>query len=254
MGLMNLSALSRRDASLDRVRSRLWVALAATSLMALSLVAVNGPADAGQPSTSANAKLCRKGGWENLVRSDGSPFASQKDCTAYALAGGTLLPKPLTPLQQCQQDITDAGVTVPADANYILGTDGADQFYDLTSAPDVICGFGGYNEIAELHDGDIYVGGNDYNELFGTMWGGTFIGGDSGDLVNVMEGGTYLGGLGNDTGDSVYHGTFYGGPGNDSMVGVGEFGTFDGGDGTDFVCNAAPGATLISVEQTGVCA
>jgi len=43
---------------------------------------------------SANAKLCQKGGWQTLVRSEGGSFASEQDCVAYAAKGGSLLPKP----------------------------------------------------------------------------------------------------------------------------------------------------------------
>jgi hypothetical protein len=40
---------------------------------------------------SANAKLCQKGGWQTLVRSDGSSFANQGACVSYAAQGGTLV-------------------------------------------------------------------------------------------------------------------------------------------------------------------
>ena len=43
---------------------------------------------------SANAKLCQKGGWMNLVRADGTPFASETECVSYGASGGTVLPRP----------------------------------------------------------------------------------------------------------------------------------------------------------------
>jgi hypothetical protein len=37
---------------------------------------------------SANAKLCQKGGWQNLHRTDGSTFGNQGACVSYAAHGG----------------------------------------------------------------------------------------------------------------------------------------------------------------------
>jgi hypothetical protein len=39
---------------------------------------------------SANAHLCQKDGWMNLVRSDGTGFGNQGDCVSYGAQGGTL--------------------------------------------------------------------------------------------------------------------------------------------------------------------
>jgi hypothetical protein len=39
---------------------------------------------------AANAKKCQKGGYTSYVRSDGTSFASQDECTSYAAGGGTL--------------------------------------------------------------------------------------------------------------------------------------------------------------------
>jgi hypothetical protein len=39
---------------------------------------------------SANAKLCQKGGWQDLQTDQGEPFASQDACVSYAAQGGTL--------------------------------------------------------------------------------------------------------------------------------------------------------------------
>jgi hypothetical protein len=46
---------------------------------------------------SANAKQCYKDGWQKLVRTDGSSFANEEACVAYAAKGGELKPKPPTP-------------------------------------------------------------------------------------------------------------------------------------------------------------
>ena len=72
----------------------------AVALVAVSAVVAGGvaakPAGSG-PGNSPNAKLCQKGGWQNLVRTDGTSFASEEECTAYAAGGGTLQPKPTYP-------------------------------------------------------------------------------------------------------------------------------------------------------------
>jgi hypothetical protein len=65
---------------------RVAIALLATAVVCLSQAAV---ASAGG-GNSANAKLCQKGGWQALVRSDGSSFASEEQCVSYAAQGGTL--------------------------------------------------------------------------------------------------------------------------------------------------------------------
>lgn len=44
----------------------------------------------GAQGTSANAKLCQKGGWEQLQGSGGERFANQGECVAYGARGGTL--------------------------------------------------------------------------------------------------------------------------------------------------------------------
>ena len=46
------------------------------------------------PGNKPNAKLCHKGGWENLVDEDGNGFASEEECVAYAAQGGVPQPKP----------------------------------------------------------------------------------------------------------------------------------------------------------------
>lgn len=67
---------------------------------------------------SANAKLCQKGGWMNLVRSEnGSSFANQSECVSYASAGGTLGPKPaIVHYLRPAADYTDWGLHLWGDA------------------------------------------------------------------------------------------------------------------------------------------
>ena len=70
-----------------------------------------------QPSATAsgnssNAKLCQKGGWMQLVTSDGAPFANQGECVSYAARGGTLVPKPTaTPRERWRDICLSAGGT-----------------------------------------------------------------------------------------------------------------------------------------------
>jgi hypothetical protein len=73
----------------------LAVALVVVSAVAAAGVAAK-PAGSG-PGNSPNAKLCQKGGWQNFVRSNGTSFANEEQCTAYAAGGNTLQPKPTFP-------------------------------------------------------------------------------------------------------------------------------------------------------------
>lgn len=71
---------------------RLRIVLALAALLALS-VGVS-TASAGNGGNSANAKLCQKGGWATLARSeDSSSFANQGDCVSYGAHGGKLVAK-----------------------------------------------------------------------------------------------------------------------------------------------------------------
>ena len=65
---------------------RVGLVLLATASVCLGQAAV-ASASGGN---SANAKLCQKGGWQTLVRSDGSTFTNEEACVSYAAGGGTL--------------------------------------------------------------------------------------------------------------------------------------------------------------------
>ncbi len=72
-------------------------ALLVASAVALVALAV-GASVASAGGNSANAKLCQKGGWKDLVRADQTPFANQGACVSYAAQGGTLTaPSPPAP-------------------------------------------------------------------------------------------------------------------------------------------------------------
>jgi hypothetical protein len=66
---------------------RIWIA----SMLTLVVAAV-AAAPAGAAGNSDNAKLCQKGGWQNLFRSDGSTFKNQGDCISYGAHGNTFKP------------------------------------------------------------------------------------------------------------------------------------------------------------------
>jgi hypothetical protein len=69
---------------------------ALAALSAGLLLAASGTAFAGG-GNSASAKKCQKDGWQTLVTSGGTSFASEEACTSYAAGGGTLLPKSQAP-------------------------------------------------------------------------------------------------------------------------------------------------------------
>ena len=160
---------------------------------------------------NANEAPCLNGGYTNLVTSTGQSFSDQAACVSYVRGGGTLQPKPTGPtLQDCQQELADAGLTEPDNAVYILGTDGDDTLRQIAGANIVICGFGG-NDTVPQHDdrglnrdlgyGDIVLGGAGADSVY-TIYGGTFIGGDGNDHVSNIYAGTFNGGLGCDRVDN----------------------------------------------------
>ena len=70
------------------LRMRLLLVLCA----GLALTVGSATSTAGGGNSDA-AKACQKGGWQNLVREDGSVFKNTGDCVSYAAQGGTLKPK-----------------------------------------------------------------------------------------------------------------------------------------------------------------
>jgi hypothetical protein len=55
-----------------------------------------GAAYAAGGGNSAAAALCQKGGYANLMRTDGSLFSNTGECVSYAAKGGELKPIPAT--------------------------------------------------------------------------------------------------------------------------------------------------------------
>jgi hypothetical protein len=76
-----------RSSGANRALRALSAAVALCLGVALSVAA---PASAAGGGNSSNAKLCQHGGWQNWVRSDGTPFKNTGACVSYAAQGGTL--------------------------------------------------------------------------------------------------------------------------------------------------------------------
>lgn len=68
------------------------------AVTATALIVGVSAAGAAKGGNSENAKLCQKGGWQDLVGSQGQSFASEEECVSYAAQGGT----PLTTYQYLQ--------------------------------------------------------------------------------------------------------------------------------------------------------
>lgn len=64
-------------------------------VLLLSLLTVPFGANAAPGGgNGANAHLCQQGGWQDLTRTDGTPFKNQGDCISYAAQGGTVVTMP----------------------------------------------------------------------------------------------------------------------------------------------------------------
>ena len=104
---------------------------------ALALSVGLATAAAGNGGNSANAKLCQKGGWQTLYRSDGSSFVSEEACVSYAANGGTLSAIPPV-FQQAASHCTAAGgnFTIGNGAAWTCGPLPFDQTLSSTLAGD----------------------------------------------------------------------------------------------------------------------
>jgi hypothetical protein len=67
--------------------TRMRIVLLLCAVFALMVGVATATAGGGN---SANAKKCQNGGWQTLVRSDGTSFTSEGACVSYAARGGTL--------------------------------------------------------------------------------------------------------------------------------------------------------------------
>jgi hypothetical protein len=73
------------------MHGRIWTLAALCAGLLVAVSALTGTALAGGGG-STGAKLCQKDGWQSLVTSTGSTFASQEQCVSYAATGGALHP------------------------------------------------------------------------------------------------------------------------------------------------------------------
>ena len=97
---------------------RVALALLAAGVLCLGLA----PVASASGGNSDNAKLCQMGGWQNLVRSDGSSFTSDGACVSYGARGGTIGQGQL--LKECEF-IGGTFATAP-DASTLWTCSGAD--------------------------------------------------------------------------------------------------------------------------------
>ena len=70
------------------MRRLLATSLSTALVLAVSVAMLPGAAVAKDKGKAA----CKKGGWKELVRADGTPFADQGECVGYAANGGTPQP------------------------------------------------------------------------------------------------------------------------------------------------------------------
>jgi hypothetical protein len=211
------------------------------------LVAVPG-AFAAKPGNSESAKACQKGGWQNLLRADGSSFADEASCTSYAAQGGALYPssagpclgsgyltkatsggEPFASAEACIAYLAAApGQLVTCTR---VGTSGDDMLADAGTG-EVVCGFGGGDHMLIVGAGATFYGGpgsDSARDVIGTFHAGADI-----DAVENVIGGTYNGGDGNDGAFYLEAGAVFNGEGgNDTADLHSPTAIFNGGDGDD---------------------
>src|SRR5262245_17127617 len=83
--------LQRRKGTIRTKQTTTGILLVLCAVFALTLGATTANAGGGN---SANAKLCHKGGWQNLFTATGGSFAGEQACVSYAAQGGTLTTTP----------------------------------------------------------------------------------------------------------------------------------------------------------------
>jgi hypothetical protein len=69
------------------------VVFAVAATMAAPVLGLASPASAAKGGNADVAHACQKGGWQHLVRSDGTPFSNPDACVSYGAHGGTLTTK-----------------------------------------------------------------------------------------------------------------------------------------------------------------
>src|SRR6185437_17001909 len=129
----------------------------AALLVAAGTAAIAVPlAFAGGGNSEANA--CKLGGWQNLLRQDGTGFKNQGDCVSYAVQGGTLVAKaaPATAVSEpmFNYNVNTCSVRVP----YTPGLD------------TVLYGVNGYGETPITRDVTVTAGLDGLAGTAGQFW------------------------------------------------------------------------------------
>jgi hypothetical protein len=107
---------------------------------------------------SDNAKACQQGGWQNLVRQDGTGFNNQGECVSYGAQGGLLKAKPpaaTTPIAvsapMFNLDVNTCSVTVPYTPGidtFLYGVNGHPETEAITHDVTVTGGLDGASDTA----------------------------------------------------------------------------------------------------------
>ena len=135
-------------------------AVAAT--MAVPVLSVATPAGAAAGGNSANAKACQKGGWDNWVRDDQTPFANQGECMSYGAQGG-MLTSPLPPLPDLVPVVSCVVSAAEYNCTLAVRNDGlsvASDGWGYTSAVVLLDGSGSWSDgvgSVSLVPGDSYT-------------------------------------------------------------------------------------------------
>ena len=168
---------------------------------------------------SANAKLCQKNGWMNLLASDGTAFSNQGDCVSYgaqggilhpvfvftaALNGGNQSPPIATPgtgtakvtwntlTNEMTVDVTFSGLTTPTTAAHIHCCVTPPGNTGVATTVPTFTGFPlGVTSGTYTHTFDMTSAAS-YNPTFVTANGGTAAGAEAALLAGLEAGQAYL--------------------------------------------------------------
>jgi hypothetical protein len=186
----------------------------------VGLVLASGAVTAlAEGGNSANAQLCQKNGWMNLVRSDGTAFRNQGDCVSYSAQGGELHPlyvftaaldgasqsPPVaspgtgnttvtwnTATNEMTVDVTFSDLTTPTTASHIHCCVVAPGNTGVATAVPTFPGFplgvtsGTYSQTFDMTDTA------SYNPAFVTAHGGTAASAEAALLAGIQAGQAYL--------------------------------------------------------------
>lgn len=118
------------------------VAVAAFGVVAMPAVAAKG-------GNSEAAKKCQKGGWENYVRADQTPFTSQEECTSYAAQGGVVTEPYYAPRALCEAGDYRGVPYVFSDEEFTSENTGGTSYFRCFSGTDLsfAANYGGSPEV-----------------------------------------------------------------------------------------------------------